>query len=228
MSSIRLCFILLLCLTITSVHANIAEDDHQHVFSPEQEKEFWQEMEFKGLDPSIFFQFPQTDWLECRDYVTGNYINFGCVQRRRISEILKDFIDEHLTQCIDQVLTNSGYPKARDYHLVHIGVFGDPRHSPRSLHSQNRAIDIQSIRLTLESGRQKNLRFSQSQNSWFFNPLRQCWGRAISTYNDCPLFNNQLRLTGSIGKEDPNHQNHLHLSVPYCINKRYAGNYFRR
>lgn len=203
-------------------------DDHQFVLNPDQEEEFWRAIEGEDSFFSIYFNFPQTDWYECTDQVTGNYRNYNCAKRRQVASILKDFMDEHMTACVNESLRANNMGELQDLHLIHVGVLGDPRHSPRSLHAQNRAIDIHTMRITLTDGTKRDMVFGNSANRSFFTQFRQCWGKAIASHNDCPLYNGQAGLTGSIGWEDRNHQNHMHTSVPYCVNGRYAGNYFQR
>ncbi len=202
---------------------------HAHVLSPEEEKAFYQELED---GPHILsFRFAQTHWRECQDFVTGNYLNYACARNRGISVILKSFLEDHVFECVGRGLKAQGYPNeymVREVHLVHAGILGDPRHSPRSLHSENRAIDIKTFRVDIDGHGRANFHVGDLINKPFIDEFRSCWGEALYDYNECPLFNGEAFLTGSIGREDRNHQNHLHTSVPYCVGGSYAGNYFRR
>jgi hypothetical protein len=203
-------------------------DDHRFVLTPEEESEFWKSI---GQEPgfiSIQFRFAQTDWYECTDEVTGNYRGYSCVRRRQVANILKNFMDENMTKCVNHALVENNFDELSELHLIHMGVLGDPRHSPRSLHAENRAIDIHTMRVQFAQGGQRDFVFGNSQNRRFFESFRTCWGHALVEYNDCPYYDNNPMWTGSIGWEDRNHQSHMHTSVPYCIGGSYAGTYFRR
>ena len=190
---------------------------HEHLPTPDELEE--------GI--SAFFRFEQTSWNECSEEITGNYTGFGCARSRGISAILKRFINDHLYQCIDEGLAAQGGGRVRDLHIVHAGIVGDRRHSPRSMHAEQRAIDIKVIDLVLDSGRSKTFTYSKIGNRPFYTALRKCWGNTVRRFNECPLYNGNPMLTGSIGWENRNHGRHMHLSVPYCINGRH-GNYFWR
>lgn len=204
------------------------QDTHEFVLTPDQEQEFWREVGDESHFIQIRFRFPQTDWYECTDQVTGNFRGYNCVRRRQVSSILKDFMDDHMVRCVDESLQSHNMGELDELHLIHLGVLGDPRHSPRSLHAENRAIDIHTMRVVFTNGERRDFVFGNAQKRSFFTSFRQCWGRALVEHNDCPYYSGQALLTGSIGWEDRNHQSHMHTSVPYCINGRYAGNYFRR
>ncbi len=199
------------------------EHEHESVFTPEEEAE-WNQL----ISP-LGFRFPQTKWRECQDHIMGNYTGFNCTNRRNISVILKDYLLRNIETCSEEALKAIGVSqRVVDTHITHVGIQGDPNHSPRSLHSESRAIDIKSIELALRNRTSRKFTFSRASNDPFYNSFRQCWGRKINRENGCPLISQSRLLTGSIGKEDPDHRRHLHLSVPYCKNGRYSSNYFRR
>jgi len=202
-------------------------DDHSSVFTPEEEEAYFKKLAEEGLETTTF-RFSQTDWFECSDYVTGNYLNYKCASRRRIASILKDFMDEHLVNCMSQTLAVHNFEQMQELHIVHEGILGDPRHSPRSLHAENRAIDIHSFRVEFESGVNKNFVYTDLSLRPFFSDFRRCWGRAVREHNGCPLIQGNEMLTGSIGWEDANHQRHMHTSVPVCTNGRYSTSFFQR
>lgn len=177
---------------------------------------------------SAFFRFDQTTWDECNEEISGNYTGFGCARSRGISVILKRFLNEHIFQCIDEGLAAQGGGSARDLHIVHAGIVGDRRHSPRSMHAEQRAIDVKTLDIVLTSGRSKTFTYSKIGNRPFYTALRRCWGKVVTRYNDCPVYNGNLMLTGSIGWENRNHGRHMHLSVPYCINGRHGDFFWRR
>ena len=200
-----------------------AEETDASVLSPLEENAYNEQNLGRGEKA----QFPQTKWLECNDSVTGNYLGFGCTNNRGISVILDSYLQENFLRCANEALSSVGLSQAVDMHVTHAGIQGDANHSPRSLHAEARAVDVRSFDMFFSNGAQREFLFKGSANNTFFNTFRTCWGRTISNQNGCPLISGQTRLTASIGKEDSNHQNHMHVSVPYCINGNYSSSYFR-
>ena len=113
-------------------------------------------------------------------------------------------------------------------HIKHVGIQGNAKHSPKSLHTEGRAIDIKSLTMFFSEQFFVEFSFENSMTNKFFNTFRSCWGRTIANQNDCPLFSGETGLTASVGKEDLNHQKHLHISVPHCIKGKYSNFYFQR
>lgn len=204
-----------------------AIDSDESVLSPEQEEQYFKTY-FPGAEKARAFKFSQTTWKECIDVVTGNYYGFNCTNSRGISVILKRFMDEHMYKCVDAGLAAQGGGQTADFHIVHAGIFGDPNHSPKSMHAENRAIDIKSIEVKTTSGAVKNFVYEGKTNRNFYKGFRKCWGEVVNKHNGCPYFKNDASLTGSIGWENANHQHHMHTSVPYCINGAYGPFYFQK
>lgn len=207
---------------------SIQHRPHAHVLTPEEEKAYYRELEQKGDFHLLDFRFAQTKWYECSDPITGNFTNYGCTDRRGIAVILKQFMDDSLPQCVQTALDATNGGELQKLHIVHDGILGDRRHSPRSLHAENRAIDIRNFRVTTYENGTRNYPFADDRNDAFFNAFRNCWGQNIHEDNGCPKYAGSYERTGSIGKEDRNHQYHLHTSVPYCVRGRYGLGYFRR
>lgn len=204
-------------------------EQHEHVLTPEEEKEFYETYFSKDSDLFIQrFRFPQTHWLECTDEITGNYYGYNCASRRGISAILYSFMNNYIYQCIDAGLAAQGGGQVAELHIVHAGILGDRNHSPRSLHAENRAIDIKAFDMKLTSGAVKKFTFADSNHRPFFRAFRDCWGRVVNAHNGCPFYAGDPSRTGSIGWEDRNHQTHMHTSVPYCVNGRYGSGYYQR
>lgn len=201
-----------------------AEETDASVLSPEEEEAYLEEQALRGEKG----RFPQTRWLECSDAVTGNYTGFNCTNRRGISVVLDGFLQDNFLRCANAGLSAIGSQRAVDMHVTHAGIQGDANHSPRSLHAEARAVDVRSFTMYFSNGSSREFLFRGSSNITFFNAFRSCWGRTIANQNGCPLISGQTRLTASIGKEDSNHQNHMHVSVPHCVNGNYSGLYFRR
>lgn len=210
---------------VTFAHEDDIDED-AHVLTPEEELEYF--TDFEGLGKATKFKFAQTSWKECADPISGNYTGYKCASSRQISVILKSFINTHMPKCVNKGLAAQGGGTMADLHIVHAGIFGDPRHSPRSLHAENRAIDIKSLDVTLSTGSKKTFTFAGSANSKFFTAFRSCWGDIVKSYNGCPLYKGSAGLTGSIGKEDKNHQQHMHTSVPYCVSGKYGAYYYQK
>ncbi len=209
-------------------HDHEGEHHHAHTLTPEEEKRFYEEAFQKDQLDILNFRFPQTSWRECTDVVTGNYSGYNCANRRQVSVILKDFMDQYMPECVQEALDKVGDGELDQLHIIHDGVLGDRRHSPRSLHAENRAIDIRSFRVRFYDGREKTYVFKGTTNREFYRAFRQCWGQKVSENNGCPYYGGSVERTGSIGWEDRNHQNHMHTSVPYCVGGSYGSYYFRR
>ncbi len=227
MKKIILLIILLSTQNITFANTQEGEQDHEHEhatpFTPEEEERYFEDMG-RGFKRK---SFPRTNWNECSDRrVTGNYLSYRCTRQRNISQILFTFMKKNFETCVDKAAKSNNW-RMKDFHIIHKGIFGDARHSPRSLHSPGRAIDIAEIIVSTYGGNKK-MNFRKYGNGEFFTAFRKCWGRAIISQNNCPAYRGQVQLTGSIGKEDRNHQKHLHVSVPYCVKGKHAGNYFWR
>ncbi|MEC7277178.1 MAG: hypothetical protein VXV96_12740 [Bdellovibrionota bacterium] len=204
-------------------HAHEGEVEHAAPFTPEQEEEYFE----THFDSRRKAAFPTRNWNECANrVVTGNYLNYRCTRQRNVSNILFNFMMENFDRCVDKAADSIGL-QMRDFHIVHKGIFGDANHSPRSLHTPGRAIDIADIVVTTNSKKVK-INFRSDGRGTFYKTFRQCWGQAVISKNNCPAYKGQSGLTGSIGKENKNHQRHLHVSVPYCIGGKHAGNYFWR
>lgn len=212
-----------------NMHANEdGETEHSHTLTPEEEALFYEQAYQKGQFEILDFKFPQTDWRECTDSITGNYSGYNCANRRRISVILKDFMDQYMPICVQEALTKVGDGELDELHIIHDGILGDRRHSPRSLHAENRAIDIKTFRVRFYDGSEKDYVFREKTNRDFYRAFRQCWGEKVHQNNGCPKYGNNLERTGSIGWEDKNHQHHMHTSVPYCVGGSYGSYYYRR
>lgn len=198
--------------------------DHARPFTPEEEDAY-----FTPFENGVFSKarFPYRYWNECSQPLSGHYQGYSCTSQRRISEILFEYMENHLGRCIEEAANTIGRP-LENFHITHKGIYGDRHHSPRSLHAEGRAIDVAAVTLTQPDGKRLRLDYKSYSSGKFYSKLRKCWGETITQYNNCPTYNGQYGRTGSIGAEDKKHRYHLHLSVPYCISGRYAGTYFRR
>ena len=219
--------VLILLLGSSTAFSNIeypyqAVETDKSVLTPEEEKIYFE------TQRSLKGRFPQTRWRECDDPVTGNYTSARCTNSRGISVILDGYLQDEFLRCANEGLSAIGSARAFDMHITHVGIQGDANHSPRSLHAEARAVDVKSFTMFFSNGSSRDFAFRGSSNVNFFNAFRSCWGKVMSSDNGCPLISGQTKLTGSIGKEDRNHQNHMHVSVPHCVNGQYSSLYFRR
>ncbi len=206
----------------------VNEQPHAKTLSPEEEQAYFEEAQRKANYELLNFRFEQTDWRECTDNVTGNYSGYNCANRRGMSVILKDFMEAYMPSCVQEALDAVDGGELDQLHIIHDGVLGDRRHSPRSMHAENRAIDIDSFVVTTYSGQKKKYLYEAQENRDFFVAFRKCWGKVVHDNNGCPYYANNPIRTGSIGWEDSNHQHHMHTSVPYCVSGSYGDYYYNR
>ena len=207
---------------------NEAKETGASVLTPEQEEAYYEEARRKGNYELLDFRFEQTDWRECTDNITGNYSGYKCANRRAIASILKNFMDDYMPTCVQEALDEVGGGELDQLHIIHDGILGDRRHSPRSMHAENRAIDIDSFVVTTYDGKTKKYLYESSANRGFYTAFRKCWGRIVHENNGCPYYKNTPLRTGSIGWEDSDHQHHMHTSVPYCVGGSYGSYYYNR
>lgn len=166
-------------------------------------------------------------WNECSDKdFTGNYSGIKCSKRRWIDEGFKKFLNKNILRCTNEGLKNIGKSKAKAVHVVHGGVAADKRHSPRSLHSVGRAIDIRILIATTNSGKvtmnyPKASQGKKTERS-FYNAFHSCWSKSvIATDSACRSKKGTNGLAGIIRWEHPDHRKHVHASLPYCRSSKY-------
>ena len=225
----KLFLILFLTLCFTSAcSSNVfyAEETDSSIIEPDLEELYIQKLTENNID--FKQRFAQTKWFECDELITGNFSGFSCSNKRAISVILSGFIQDHFFRCVNYSLKKIKKPQASEVHIVHLGILGDANHSPKSLHSEARAIDIDAVEIRDKKNKVSVFNFKNDTNDEFYTHLRTCWGETVSEYNGCPILFEKEELTASIGKENPRHQNHLHISVPYCIQGQYSDLYFKR
>ncbi|WP_372655738.1 hypothetical protein [Halobacteriovorax sp.] len=172
----------------------------------------------------------QVIWDECKG-IKSNYddgAQSSTCKKRKVSKEFINFFDKNFSTCVQQAV--KGYKKGNNQAVdaikfSHAGIAGDPRHSNRSYHSVNRAIDIRQISY-IQGGKKVTLKVSDQKKSpakEFFEKFRKCWhDKIVETSSKCPGSSNK----GSIGHEHKNHQHHLHLSLPYCPRVKNGSKYF--
>lgn len=164
---------------------------------------------------------PQVMWNECNPELKSNYVDErGPAQcaRRKVSKEFIEFFDVNFNACVQKAYSAQIGGSDLDFSnlsFMHKGITGDSRHSNRSLHSVNRAIDFAQVKFTA-NGRvvEYNARNQRrSPDKEFFDNFRACWSDKINEHKrNCPGGN----MKGSIGAEDSDHTQHVHLSLPYC------------
>ncbi len=197
------------------------EENHTRMITPDQEEQYLNQ--FWSIFATSRFRFPQTTWGECSEAITGNYNGYACSDKRAISVILKKFIGENIYSCVNKGLAAQGGGSVKELHIVHNGITGDAEHSPRSLHAENRAIDIVRLEMKLTNGNVKKFVYEGTANRAFYTAFRKCWGNVVMEKNGCPAYGS---YTATIGWENADHRHHLHVSVPYCVNGRYNTSYY--
>lgn len=205
------------------------ESNPARIILPEEEDDYFgRNWRTFNLFQIYQYRFNQTTWGECSEAITGNFSGYKCSDKRAISVILKKFLADHVYTCINRGLAAQGGGRVAELHIEHNGITGDARHSPRSLHAENRAIDVKAFDMKLADGKVKKFVYAGTANRPFYVAFRNCWGDVIKNYNGCPYASGVRMHTGSIGWEDKNHKQHLHLSVPYCVGGSYSRSFYQR
>jgi len=150
----------------------------------------------------------------------------GSCQREGLdmNKALFDFANRHMENCIREGWNAhiasrpelaGRFEAGTPIRIHHEGCKGDPNHKPGSWHSRHLAWDISAIEIGGTA-----LWYMNGENVAFFTAFRQCWGAAVSEYHPTcsksPGFSRARasKPAGTVGKEDENHQNHLHVSLP--------------
>lgn len=158
----------------------------------------------------------------------------ACNRNRKMSLALADFINQNMSPCVQQAMSSLGIGnEISKIHIKHAGIRGDENHSTKSLHAVLRAIDINELEVELNDSsnvkfnvvagwsgilarkKGKALTTAQKQSVEFYSQFRRCWANKLVEQNQCQN-KGALKMRGSVGWEDPDHRNHLHLSLPYC------------
>lgn len=148
----------------------------------------------------------------------GDYPSAGCDGSLKMHEDMSNFINNQMGRCVNQAAGMNAFNKGKIYHA---GTLGDARHQTTgSLHNYGLAIDVKAIEI---DGRVFRYSDKSPATQAFFTKLRQCWGEAAQRERAGCLPNRSSGMPhGSIGDENHDHHNHLHLSLPMC--RSVAGN----
>lgn len=177
---------------------------------------------------------PQVIWDECKG-IKSNYddgAQSATCKKRKVSKEFINFFDDNFAKCVQLAADGFNGEDSEDQEVEsikfsHAGISGDPRHSNKSYHSVNRAMDIRTISFK-KNGKTVTLKVSDQKKSpakEFFKKFRKCWSDQIVNYkSNCP----GKAPKGSIGHEHRNHQHHLHLSLPYCPRTFKGNSYYHK
>jgi hypothetical protein len=165
-----------------------------------------------------------------------------CQERTQISLRFANFMQNHLASCLSNAvsaLPDAAGATVQSVHLDHEGAFSHSGHAHDSLHYAGRAIDIDSFGVTMrmpdnrlrrvvinakavaqaQKLEKAGLRITDEQRDLIqmMSEFRGCWERKLIDHLGCtPIETHRFRYRGSIGGEDPSHEGHLHLSMPFC------------
>ncbi len=155
----------------------------------------------------------------------GNSIQLKC-ERMPVSEVWLQTFLEALPQCIAESTAAVGWkmPASVVVHSVMIYMHKGSN-GKLSLHAPARAVDISKLELIDSKGSQNVVvsLANQANNPIddttterkFLRAFRGCWSDTLVDRYACSNWNKQ-NFRGSVGWEDSAHQNHLHLSRPFC------------
>jgi hypothetical protein len=144
----------------------------------------------------------------------------GCDAKIEINEGLSNFMEKHLSACIQQAIkaaTGGKLQPVETGKIYNAGIMGDHRHQNggSSLHNRGLAIDVKGIEV---NGRTYVYdKDTDPESKKFFAELRICWGAAVEKERPGCLASRRNGVAqGTIGEENADHHHHLHLSFPYC------------
>ncbi len=147
------------------------------------------------------------------------YKGGSCDKGRLMNSALADFLKSYLPSCLNRALQSAAKAPAKSITFIHHGVAGDKAHTNTSWHGDYLAIDL----IGFEIDGQKYLYRNRSDYA-FFESVRKCWATSVEQYArksrkrcfQTAEFPADVEKTpsGTVGREDANHKNHLHLSLP--------------
>lgn len=164
----------------------------------------------------------------------GKDLSLACDLMPVSEEWLEVFIGAFPT-CLADGLKVIGWEKPQAVIVHSVMMYMHKGRSGRlSLHAPARAVDMSKLELVY-NGESRDLLLSKanhknnpaSQDSTperkFYESFRRCWDNQLVEKHGCDTWK-KTGYRGSVGWEDGAHQNHLHLSRPYCpSNANYLG-----
>lgn len=154
--------------------------------------------------------------------------NVRCDRQREISAEFYRFLERNFNSCVSEALSVAYNIQSQVVQSTfsHVSV---TRPGARvrgtgqlSNHAAGRAIDITSIQYTLADGQTNEINYPYTRRGTpdrlFFDQLRTCWDQA-NVERGCRTYGGGVYRC-SIGWEESNHRDHLHLALPYCPDRR--------
>lgn len=157
----------------------------------------------------------------------GDSLKLSC-DLMPVSQVWLDSFLEALPKCIEESTqaVGWGFPDSLVVHSVmiymHKGSSGK-----LSLHAPARAVDISKLELVYPegsrdvvvslAGESNNVGGDATLERKFLRAFRGCWSAYLVDHAKCSNWSKD-NFRGSVGWEDSAHQNHLHLSRPFCPN----------
>lgn len=140
------------------------------------------------------------------EYVGKGAKGLGCDPMRKLDPEFERQLNGVLCQCFEGSKSQSSAVGC-NVKLDHDGTMGDKSHEHKgSYHNEGLAIDVRTVHV---SG--KKYTYNNPADQAYFDGLRKCWSEKITAFG---CANGRKEHAGSIGKEDEDHKNHLHLSLP--------------
>lgn len=149
-------------------------------------------------------------------FTYGHGSETGCDRQLTMGEEFSEFLNSTLSRCANQAAGTSSFEVGKIWHASSMPSAEHLARSPNSLHNFGAAIDLNAIQID-------NRKFifadakSDPATREFVDKFRKCWGHAAQNWRSGCLPNRSSGMPhGTIGHEDPNHQNHFHISLPFC------------
>jgi hypothetical protein len=156
----------------------------------------------------------------------GKELKLTC-DRMPVSEIwLETFLDA-FPQCLEKSLKAAELEKPESVIIHSVMIYMHKGKGQRlSLHAPGRAVDISKLELVYaDKNREIIVSKANKKNNpsggeltierTFYTAFRRCWDENLVQKHGCNVWKKD-GYRGSVGWEDSDHQNHIHLSRPFC------------
>jgi hypothetical protein len=148
-------------------------------------------------------------------------LKFGVNGRCEPINVAKDFAPvllEQIPKCVNQALRLDHEAPAASIFIEHMGTYQNRNvsgSSRASMHSTGRAIDVSKIIIKTTSGKTITHKMTiGSRREAFYSNFNKCWTTYQGTKAQC-----HPKGGGMIDCRDPDHHDHVHLSLPFCPRK---------
>jgi hypothetical protein len=164
-----------------------------------------------------FFKHDNPDFASWKSAHDVQIKKQECAPAREISRDYFNFLNRTLPKCLAQALK---VPESRisQVRVLHIGIAGDPKHSPTSLHSILRAMDLLGFEIQL-AGESRPRRYKASMYS-YINKRVSKEDRTSAMKEQNEFWKNFISCTSRSGagivdyRSDSHHEGHVHFSLP--------------